>query len=127
MKNARKSPDLMALGGRLQELRKQKGLGLREVARLSDISPTYLLQVERGDSRRISEEKLLHLAKVLDCDPPFSLLAQAGRVPKAIVDAFARHPDEVHALMVEMKGCNSSEWKRLLEQVRKWRPKLGWK
>jgi transcriptional regulator with XRE-family HTH domain len=53
------------LGDRIQELRKQKGLTLTELARQASISKGYLSQIERGEAGRPSAQVLYVIASVL--------------------------------------------------------------
>lgn len=53
------------LGDRIQELRKQKGLTLTELARQASISKGYLSQIERGEAGRPSAQVLYGIASVL--------------------------------------------------------------
>jgi transcriptional regulator with XRE-family HTH domain len=48
----------------LRAVRQARGLGLREVARLTSIDPAHLSRVERGEAR-ISLDALLRVARVL--------------------------------------------------------------
>lgn len=49
----------------LREVRKARGLGLRQVAAAVGIDPTHLSRVERGLAR-LSLDSLLRIAQVLD-------------------------------------------------------------
>jgi transcriptional regulator with XRE-family HTH domain len=55
-----------ALREKLKALRKQKGLSLDELARLSGASKSYLWELENRDERKPSAEKLVDIARVLD-------------------------------------------------------------
>lgn len=52
------------LGQRIRERRQEKGLGLRETARLTKVTPSYLCDIEKG-SRNPSDELLKKLSETL--------------------------------------------------------------
>jgi ribosome-binding protein aMBF1 (putative translation factor) len=60
-------------------LRRAKGLSLRELAKLVDISPGYLHDIESG-RRGPSTVVLNRLAEVLNC-PPVALMRKDGERP----------------------------------------------
>ena len=67
-----------ALGGQLRQLRSARKLGLRPLAALARISPTYLGEIERGE-KEVGSEKLADLARALDL-PLAELLHQVAEV-----------------------------------------------
>jgi transcriptional regulator with XRE-family HTH domain len=58
------SPD-PSLGLRLKQLRKERKISLREVARRADLTPSFLSQVEHGSSN-VSLDSLRRIAEALD-------------------------------------------------------------
>lgn len=52
------------LGKRIRDAREKRGLGLRELARMSEISPSYLTEIEQGISVP-TVEKVQRLAAAL--------------------------------------------------------------
>ena len=58
------TPDL-AIGSRLKKLRTERGLSLRELARRTDVTASFLSQVERGTSN-LSLDSLLRISDALD-------------------------------------------------------------
>lgn len=74
-----KSPPV-SFGPVLKRLREEKGYGLREFAKLVDISPGYLSQLENNVSIGIpAEEKLRLIAQKLGMDAA-QLMAWAGKL-----------------------------------------------
>ena len=68
------------LGTYLKELRKETGLSLREVAKKSELAPSYLSKIERGDSfSTFSIHTLLKFSKFYNI-PIGALLKEAGLV-----------------------------------------------
>lgn len=58
------TPDL-SIGNRIRQLRSKKGLSLRELARRTDVTASFLSQVERGTSS-LSLDSLFRIAEALD-------------------------------------------------------------
>lgn len=59
------------LGQKLRALRKNKGLTLDELARMTESSKSYIWELEHKDAPRPSAEKLAKIASVLDVTPEF--------------------------------------------------------
>ncbi|MCO0597272.1 helix-turn-helix domain-containing protein [Peribacillus butanolivorans] len=53
------------LGGEIRELRIQKGFGLNEFAKILDISPSYLSQLETGKTENVNFTLLQRLQEEL--------------------------------------------------------------
>ena len=67
-------------GARLRELRKQAGLGQRELANRIGVNFTYLSKIESGAMPPPSEKVIKRLAEALNVDKD-ELMALAGRIP----------------------------------------------
>lgn len=74
------TPDL-SIGSRLRQLRTERGLSLRELARRTDVTASFLSQVERGTSN-LSLDSLLRISDALDV----SLLHFLGEERRDIED-----------------------------------------
>lgn len=74
------TPDL-SIGSRLRKLRTERGLSLRELARRTDVTASFLSQVERGTSN-LSLDSLLRISEALDV----SLLHFLGEERRDIED-----------------------------------------
>ena len=59
--------------------REAKEIGLREMAKMIGVSPTYLSKVERDEFAPPAEDKVKAIAQIIGCDVD-ELLARAGRV-----------------------------------------------
>ena len=81
------------LGWRAREERSRRRWPLREVAKRSGLSPSFVQGIERG--RPASLASYLRLAQALGLDPAFDLIDPKRR------SATARHEDPVHAAMCE--------------------------
>ena len=97
---------------------KAKEIGLREMAKMIGVSPTYLSKVERDEFPPPAEDKVKAIAKIIGCDTD-DLLARAGRVSTDISDIIKRHPVELAALLRTTKGLTAEEIARLTRQAQK--------
>jgi transcriptional regulator with XRE-family HTH domain len=90
----------MRFGERIRELRKAKGLSLRELAELVDVSHTYLSKVENQklDFGEYPSESLIHkLAAELEANEN-QLLLLAEKIPSNIKQMILRSPQLFHDL-----------------------------
>ena len=90
----------MTFGERVRELRKTKGLTLRELGAQVGVGFTYLSRVENGrlNYGDYPSEALIHrLADALDADED-ELLILAEKIPKRIKQRVFERPDEFRAL-----------------------------
>ena len=98
--------------------REAKEIGLREMAKMIGVSPTYLSKVERGEFAPPVEDKVKAIAKIVDCNVD-ELLALAGRVATDLSDIIKRHPIETAALLRATKGLTPSDIARLARRAQK--------
>ncbi|MDP1538863.1 MAG: helix-turn-helix transcriptional regulator [bacterium] len=72
--------EMKKLGTYLKQLREEAGLSIREVARKSEMAPSYLFKIEKGDTfLTLSIHTLLKLSKFYNI-PIGALLKEAGLV-----------------------------------------------
>jgi transcriptional regulator with XRE-family HTH domain len=95
-------------GAFIRRQREAKERGLREMAKMIGVSPTYLSKVERDEFPPPAEDKVKAIAKIIECDPD-ELLARAGRVSTDISDIIKRHPVELAALLRTTKGLPAED------------------
>lgn len=88
----------MKFGPTVRALREKRQIGLRRLATLIGVSPTYLSRIERDLFPPPSEEKILAIADALDQNPD-ELLALAGRVASDIPEIIRRRPREFAGLL----------------------------
>jgi transcriptional regulator with XRE-family HTH domain len=105
-------------GAFVRRERETREIGLREMAKMIGVSPTYLSKVERDEFSPPAEDKVRAIAKILDCDAD-DLLARAGRVSSDISDIIKRHPVELAALLRTTKGLTAERIARLARQAQK--------
>jgi transcriptional regulator with XRE-family HTH domain len=96
----------------------EKEIGLREMAKMIGVSPTYLSKVERDEFPPPAEDKVRKIAAIIGCDVD-ELLARAGRVSSDLSDIIKQHPRELAALLRTTKGLSVEEMTRLARQAQK--------
>lgn len=94
--------------------------GLREMARLLDITPPHLTDIENG-RRNPSEELLLRIAQLYDMDEA-QLRAGWGRAQPivgevATQDALAA--EKVPEFLREARNLTSDQWDSVIQQARR--------
>jgi transcriptional regulator with XRE-family HTH domain len=105
-------------GAFIRREREAKEIGLREMARMIGVSPTYLSKVERDEFPPPAEDKVKAIANVIGHNAD-DLLARAGRVSSDISDIIKRHPVELAALLRTTKGLTAEDIVQLARQVQK--------
>jgi len=98
--------------------REVREIGLREMAKMIGVSPTYLSKVERDEFSPPAEDKVKAIAKIIERDAD-ELLALAGRVSSDISDIIKRHPVELADLLRTTKGLKAEDIVRLARDAQK--------
>jgi transcriptional regulator with XRE-family HTH domain len=109
-------------GAFVRREREAREIGLREMARMLSVSPTYLSRVERGQEAPPAEDKVKSIAKIIGCDAD-DLLARAGRVSSDLSDIIKNRPVGVAALLRTTQGFSATDLARLTEQAQKMKEK----
>jgi transcriptional regulator with XRE-family HTH domain len=110
-------PTKERFGAFIRQSREGKEIGLREMAKMIGVSPTYLSKVERDEFPPPAEDKVRAIAKIIGHDAD-DLLARAGRVSSDITDIIKQHPVELAALLRTTKGLSADDISRLARQAR---------
>jgi transcriptional regulator with XRE-family HTH domain len=105
-------------GAFVRRQREAKEIGLREMAKMIGVSPTYLSKVERDEFPPPAEDKVKAIALTIGCDAD-DLLARAGRVSSDVSDIIKRHPVELTALLRTTKNFNADDIARLVRRAQK--------
>jgi transcriptional regulator with XRE-family HTH domain len=105
-------------GALVRREREAKEIGLREMAKMIGVSPTYLSKVERDEFPPPAEDKVRAIAVIIGCDVD-DLLARAGRVSSEITDIIKHRPVELAALLRTTKGLSAEEIARLARQAQR--------
>ena len=98
--------------------RKAKEIGLREMAKMIGVSPTYLSKIERDEFPPPAEDKVRKIATIIGCDAD-ELLARAGRVSSDLSEIIKRQPVQVAALLRTTKGLTADDMARLARWAQK--------
>jgi transcriptional regulator with XRE-family HTH domain len=109
-------------GALVRREREAKELGLREMAKMIGVSPTYLSKVERDEFPPPAEDRVKEIAKVIGYDAD-ELLALAGRVASDLSDIIRQHPRELAALLRTTKGLTAKDMAKLAEQAQRTKDK----
>lgn len=105
-------------GAFVRQEREAKEIGLRKMAKMIGVSPTYLSKIERDEFMPPAEDKVKAIAKIIECDAD-DLLARAGRVSSDISDIIKRQPIELAALLRTTKGLNADDIATLAREAQK--------
>jgi len=104
-------------GAFIRREREAKEIGLRVMAKMIGVRPTYLSKVERDEFPSPAEDKVTAIAHILGCDSD-DLLARAGRVPSEVTEAIKRRP-VLGALVRATTSTSDDEIRRLVKSLRK--------
>ena len=102
--------------------RQAKEIGLREMAKMIGVSPTYLSKIERDEFPPPAEDKVRKIAAIIGCDAD-ELLARADRVSSDLSEIIKRRPVQVAALLRTTKGLTADDMARLARLAKKARDK----
>lgn len=96
--------------------RQDKDLGLRELARRVDMSPTYLSKVEHGEFPPPAEKKVKSIAQELGLNAD-SLLGLAGKIPKDVKAIILRHPEAWADFLRKAQALGKNETTQLAQRL----------
>src|ERR1700692_307477 len=105
-------------GAFIRRAREAKEIGLREMAKMIGVSPTYLSKIERDEFPPPAEDKVKAIAKIISCDAD-DLLARAGRVSSDLSDIIQQRPREIAALLRTTKGLTADDMAKLARQAQR--------
>src|SRR5690349_12760623 len=108
----------MKFGEFVRERRAAKNIGLRQMAKMIHVSPTYLSKVERDEFPPPAEDKVEAIAEIIGCNKD-DLLARANRVASDITEIIKRHPIELSALLRATKDLPAEDIPKVLREVQK--------
>ncbi len=102
--------------------REAKGIGLREMAKLVGVSPTYISKVERDEFPPPAEDRVKLIAELIGCDVD-ELLARAGRVASELSSIIKKQPKEMASFLRAANGLTADELTKLVKAANKARDK----
>ncbi|HUU25095.1 MAG TPA: helix-turn-helix transcriptional regulator [Methyloceanibacter sp.] len=106
-------------GAFIRREREAKEIGLREMAKMIGVSPTYLSKVERDEFPPPAEDKVRKIAVILDLDAD-ELLARAGKVSSDLTEIIRSQPREMANFLRSASGrLTTDEWRELTKKTRK--------
>ncbi len=111
-----------SFGALVRREREAREIGLREMAKMIGVSPTYQSKVERDEFGPPAEDKVRAIAAIIEQDVD-ELLALAGRVSSDLSDIIKNKPRETAALLRTVKGLSAEEVARLSREAEKSRGK----
>jgi HTH-type transcriptional regulator, competence development regulator len=109
-------------GAFIRREREGKEIGLREMAKMIGVSPTYLSKVERDEFPPPAEDRVKAIAKIIECDAD-DLLSMAGRVASDLTDIIREQPRKMADFLRAAKGLPDEDMTRLTRQALKARDK----
>ena len=72
------------LGKKIRNARTELGIGVRELGRIIDVSPSMIVRLEQDDRPpSMSEEKLTAVAEALELEPD-EVVVLAGKIPEDV-------------------------------------------
>src|ERR1700748_3391986 len=92
----------------VRQKREASDIGLREMAKMIGVSPTYLSKVERDEFAPPAEDKVKAIAPIIGSDVD-ELLSRAGRVATDLSDIIKHHPVALAALLRTTKGLTTDD------------------
>ena len=103
-------------GATVRELREEKGIGLRQFARMIEVSATYLSKIERDELPPPAEGRVKDIARLLDQDPD-ELLALAGKVASDLNEIIRNRPRETASFLRSTSGLSGRELEQLTRKA----------
>ena len=104
-------------GQRVQALRVEKRMGIRELGRALDISAMHISKLEKGKSMP-SSDLVEKIAAELQGDLD-ELLHLADQLDPAVVNVIQSNPYTVPSLLRSAKNLTPQQWAKLQKQVEK--------
>ena len=103
-------------GQMLREKRVEKGYSLRKFAKLVDVSPTYLSQVEQGNVDPPTADRVKRMAELLG-ENVDEWTALAGRLTEDLPKIIQERPTEIPDMLRAMQGLTADQLLKLREDA----------
>ena len=108
-------PRKKTLGEKLNELRTERRMGVRELGRAVSVTGMHISNIEKGKSMP-SPELVAKLADVLDANVD-ELLHLADQVDPAVVGVIQQNPYAVPSFLRSAKNLTPEQWEKLQKQA----------
>ena len=105
-------------GAFVRRERERKEIGLREMAKMIGVSPTYMSKVERDEFPPPAEDKVRKIAGIIGQDAD-ELLALAGRVASDLTDIIRERPREMADFLRAARRLTAEDMARLARQAQR--------
>lgn len=107
-----------SFGATVRHERERLEIGLRQMAKIIGVSPTYLSKLERDHFAPPAEDKVKKIAEIIGRDPD-ELLALAGRVASDLKEIIQRQPRGMANFLRAANGLTAEEMARLARRAEK--------
>ena len=104
-------------GATIRKLREERGIGLRQFAKMIGVSATYLSKIEREELHPPAEDRVTEMARLLEQDAD-ELLALAGKVASDLNEIIRSQPREMASFLRTASGLSGRDLERLTKQAR---------
>ena len=104
------------LGKLIRKLRQEKGLSLRKLADMVDMSYVNISHIENGKFKT-DDNLIKQLAKALDHDED-QMLSLVDSVNDDIKQIIKKLPNTVPEFLRTAKNLTNEEWKELIQQIK---------
>ena len=113
----KKLDKIKKLGLLINKERKDKGLSLRDFAKMVGLSHVAISHIEKGKVEA-KKDTLLNIARVLEHDVD-AMLAKASKLDDDIEDLIFEKSNQVPQFLRTAKNLSKEQWKQITEQVKK--------
>ena len=113
----KKLDKIKKLGLLISKERKDKGLSLRDFAKMVGLSHVAISHIEKGKVEA-KKDTLLNIARVLEYDVD-AMLAKASKLDDDIEDLIFEKSNQVPQFLRTAKNLSKEQWKQITEQVKK--------
>ena len=113
----KKLDKIKKLGLLINKERKDKGLSLRDFAKMVGLSHVAISHIEKGKVEA-KKDTLLNIARVLEHDVD-AMLAKASKLDDDIEDLIFEKSNQVPQFLRTAKNLSEEQWKQITEQVKK--------
>jgi transcriptional regulator with XRE-family HTH domain len=108
-------------GSVVRRERQAKAIGLRQMAKMIGVSPTYLSKIERNEFPPPADDKVSKIAVITHLDEDH-LFALARRVPSDLIEIIRQGSPQLGLFLRATKALTADDWGDLLDYIAKnWR------